>query len=171
MRGNPSTKLIFDPSILLLCIGFRKERSWIKTFYTPVDPCTKYFFTLGRPGSVIQKAISSTPGQRYVATKESLSRDASILPKHFTYIYIVEQATKKSKNTLEKGYKFLFENYCHDDYCRLIWTINSCRWECFKSLRKNERPHNVNSRDKCSCTEGGNGYCNRMHVNCNHVFS
>ena len=41
LRGNPSTKLIFDPSILLLCIGFRKERSWIKTFYTPVDPCTE----------------------------------------------------------------------------------------------------------------------------------
>ena len=57
--------------------------------------------------------------------------------KHFTYIYIVEQATKKSgveaksylkannvKNTLEKGYKFLLENDCHDDYYRLIWTIN-----------------------------------------------
>ena len=49
---------------------------------------------------------------------------------------------------LEKGYKFLFENDCHDDYCGLIWTINSCREECFKSLRKNERPHSVNSCDK-----------------------
>ena len=67
---------------------------------------------------------------------------------------------RKTQNTLEKGYKFLLENACHDDYCRLIWTINSCRGECFKSLRKNERPHNVNSCDKCSCTAGGNGYCN-----------
>ena len=92
-----------------------------------------------------------------LATKESWSRDASILPKHFAYIYIVEQATKKSKSTLEKGYKFVFENYCHDDYCRIIWTINSCRGEYFKLLRKNERPHNVNSFDKCSCTAGGNG--------------
>ena len=30
-----------------------------------------------------------------LATKESRSRDALILPKHFAYIYIVEQATKK----------------------------------------------------------------------------
>ena len=97
-----------------------------------------------------------------VATKESWSRDASILPKHFTYIYIVEQAMKKSK--IEKGYKFLFENYCHDDYWRLIWTRNSCRGECFKSLRKNERPHNVNSCDKCSRTAEGNGYCNHMFL-------
>ena len=29
----------------------------------------------------------------------------------------------------------------------------------FKSLRK---PHNVNSCDECSCTAGGNGYCNHM---------
>ena len=33
---------------------------------------------------------------RDVATKESWSRDASILPKHFTDIYIVEQETNKS---------------------------------------------------------------------------
>ena len=66
-----------------------------------------------------------------LATKESRSRDASFLPKHFAYIYIVEQGTKKSKSTLEKGYKFVFENYCHDDYCTIIWTINSCRGECF----------------------------------------
>ena len=46
--------------------------------------------------------------------------------------------------------------------CRLIWTINSCRGECFKSLRKNKIPHNVNSCDKCSCTAGGNGYRNHM---------
>ena len=98
------------------------------------------------------------------ATKESWSRDTSILPKHFAYIYIVEQATKKSKSTLEKGYKFVFENYCHDDYCRIIWTINSCRGECFKLLRKNERPHNFNSCDKCSCTAGGNGYCNHKFL-------
>ena len=50
------------------------------------------------------------------------------------------------------------------DYCRLIWTINLCRGECFKSLRKNEKPHNVNSCDKCSCTAGGNGYCNHMFL-------
>ena len=31
-----------------------------------------------------------------------------------------------------------------------------------QSLRKNERPHNVNSCDKCSGTAGGNGYCNHM---------
>ena len=55
--------------------------------------------------------------------------------------------------------QFVVENDCHDDYCRLIWTINSCRGECFKSLRKNERPHNVNSCDKCSCTAGGKSYC------------
>ena len=65
---------------------------------------------------------------------------------------------------LEKGYKFLFENDYHDAYCGLIWTINSCREECFKSLRKNERPHNVNSCDKCYCTAGGNGYCNQMFL-------
>ena len=41
---------------------------------------------------------------------------------------------------------------------------NSCRGECFKSLRKNERPHNVNSCDKCSCTAGGNGYCNHKFI-------
>ena len=75
---------------------------------------------------------------------------------------LLKKQRKKSKSTIEKGYKFLFENYCHEDYCRLIWTINSCRGECFKSLRKNERPHNVNSCDKCSCTAGGNGYCNHM---------
>ena len=69
---------------------------------------------------------------------------------------------RKTQNTLEKGYKFLLENACHDDYCRLIWTINSCRGECFKSPRKNEKPHNVNSCDKCSCTAGGNGNCNHM---------
>ena len=40
--------------------------------------------------------------------------------------------------------------------------MKSCRGECFKPLRKNERPHNVNSRDKCYCTAGGNGYCNHM---------
>ena len=71
---------------------------------------------------------------------------------------------KLCQKPLEKGYTFLFENDCHDDYCRLIWTINSCRGECFKSLRKNERPHNVNSCDKCSCTAGGNGYCNHMFL-------
>ena len=86
---------------------------------------------------------------RDVATKKSWSRGASILPKHFTYIYIVEQATKKN------------ENDCYDDYCRLI---NSCREESFKSLRNNERPHNVNSCDKCYCTAGGNGYCNHMFL-------
>ena len=68
------------------------------------------------------------------------------------------------KNTLEKGYKFLFENDCHDDYCRRIWTINACTGECFKLLRKNERPHNVNSSDKCSCTSGGTDYCNHMFL-------
>ena len=46
--------------------------------------------------------------------------------------------------------------------CRLIWTINACRGKCFKSLRKNKIPHNVNSCDKCSCTAGGNGYRNHM---------
>ena len=65
-------------------------------------------------------------------------------------------------HTLEKGYKFLFENDCQDDYYSLIWTINLRRGECFKSLRKNERPHDVNSRNECSCTAGGNGYCNHM---------
>ena len=29
------------------------------------------------------------------------------------------------KNNLEKGYKFVVENYGYDNYCRLIWTINS----------------------------------------------
>ena len=72
---------------------------------------------------------------------------------------LLNKQRKTQKNTLEKGYKFLFENDCHDDYCRLIWTINSCRGECFKSLRK---PHNVYSCDECSCTAGGNGYCNHM---------
>ena len=56
------------------------------------------------------------------------------------------------KNTLEKGHTFIFENDCHDDYYRFIRTINLWRGECFKSLRKNERPHNVNSCNKCSCT-------------------
>ena len=41
-----------------------------------------------------------------VAAKESWSRDASILPKHSTYIYIAEQATKNSKNTLERDTNF-----------------------------------------------------------------
>ena len=58
----------------------------------------------------------------------------------------------------------LFGNDCHDDYCRLIWTKNSCRGEDVKSLRKNERSHNVNSCDKCSCTAGGNGYCNHKFI-------
>ena len=73
---------------------------------------------------------------------------------------------RKTKKHPRKGFQFLFENYCHDDYFRLIWTINSCREECFKSLRKSERPHNVNSCDKCSCTAGGNGYCNHMFLSC-----
>ena len=75
---------------------------------------------------------------------------------------LLNKQQKNLKSTLKKGNKFLFENDCHDNYCRLIWTINSCRGECFKSLRKNERPHNVNSCDKCSCTAGGNGYCNHI---------
>ena len=54
-----------------------------------------------------------------------------------------------------KGIQILFENDCHANYCGFIWTRNSCRGECFKSLRKNERPHNVNSCGKCSSTEGG----------------
>ena len=29
------------------------------------------------------------------------------------------------KNNLEKGYKVLVENDCYDNYCRLIWTVNS----------------------------------------------
>ena len=77
---------------------------------------------------------------------------------------LLNKQRKTQKNTLEKGYKFLFENDCHDDYCRPIWTINSCRGECFKSMRKNERPHNVKSCDKCSCTAGGNGYCNHKFI-------
>ena len=31
-------------------------------------------------------------------------------------------------------------------------------------MTKNERPHNVNSCDKCSCKAGGNGYCNHMFI-------
>ena len=77
---------------------------------------------------------------------------------------LLNKQRKNKKNTLEKGYKFLFEIDCHDDYCRLIWTINSGRGECFKSLRKNERPNNVNSCDKCYCTAGVNGYCNHMFL-------
>ena len=53
------------------------------------------------------------------------------------------------KNTLKKGYKFLFENDCHDDCCRLTSITNRCRGD-----------HSV----KCSCTEGGNGYCNHMFL-------
>ena len=77
---------------------------------------------------------------------------------------LLNKRRKNLKTTLKKGCKFLFENYCHDYYCRLIWAINSCRGECFKSLRKNERLQNVNSCDKCSCTAGGNGYCNHMFI-------
>ena len=39
------------------------------------------------------------------------------------------------------------------------------------SLRKNERPHNVNSCNKCSCTAGGNGYCNYMFLCLNSLNS
>ena len=73
------------------------------------------------------------------------------------------QSTLLTFTLLNKQQKIiLFENDCHDDYCRLIWTKNSCRGEDFKSLRKNGRPHNFNSCDKCSCTAGGNGYCKHM---------
>ena len=71
-----------------------------------------------------------------------------------TFTLLNKQRKLKKTHTLEKGYKFLVENDCHYDYCRFTWAINSCRGEWFKSLRKDERPHNVNSCDKCSCTSG-----------------
>ena len=151
--------------MLFISIGFRVRKKLDKNVYTRSSrPLHRIIFHSGKALLSKYRKLSARLLVRDVATKESWSRDASILPKHSTYIYIVEQATKNSKNTLEKGYKFLFENDCHDDYCRLIWTINSCRGECFKSLRKNERPHNVNSCDKCYCTAGGNGYCNQMFL-------
>ena len=77
---------------------------------------------------------------------------------------LLNKQRKIQKTPSKRDTNFYFKNDCHDDYCRLIWTINSCRGECFKSLRKNERPHNVNSCNKCSCTAGENGYCNHMFL-------
>ena len=77
---------------------------------------------------------------------------------------LLNKQRKNRKAPSKRDTNFYFENYCHDDYWRLIWTINSCKGECFKSLRKNERPHNVNSCDKSSCTAGGNGYRNHMFL-------
>ena len=38
---------------------------------------------------------------------------------------LLNKQRKTQKNTLEKGYKFLFENDCHDDYCRPIHAVNN----------------------------------------------
>ena len=75
---------------------------------------------------------------------------------------LLSKQQKPRKPPSKRDTTLYFENDCHGDYCRLKWTINSYRGECFKSLRKNERPHNINSCDKCSCTAGVNGYFNHM---------
>ena len=56
-----------------------------------------------------------------VDAEESWSSDTSVLPKRFSYLDIVEHAKKSGREAksyvekpLEKGYKFFYENYCHD---------------------------------------------------------
>ena len=67
--------------ISFLCIGFSVRKKFDKNVYTVVRPCT-----LWEGVAQWSRKLSARFLVRDVATKESWSRDASILPKHFTVV-------------------------------------------------------------------------------------
>jgi len=110
------------------------------------------------------------------ASLEKWSRDTSILPMQFSYINIVDHAKQSGRNSssyvekpLEKGYKFFYENYCHDVLCGQNDGEVHVKGKCYRSQKKNQTPHNVLIKlsksgnvnmARCSCAAGANGYCN-----------
>ena len=92
---------MYDNSISIkvyafISIGFRVRKKFDKNVYTRSSrPLHRIIFHSGKALLSKYRKLSARLLVRDVATKESWSRDASILPKHFTYIYIVELATKK----------------------------------------------------------------------------
>ena len=170
-----------------LCIAFRVRQNLDKDFIL-IDPDPGKAYTrakkarcrfcsgeeqLRNPESQEPEALVTDTD---VDVEESWSTDTSVLPKRFSYLNIVEHAKKSGREAksyvekpLEKGYKFFYENYCHDVLCKLEENEIHVKGKCFRSQKKNERPHNVTvillttgdvKRAKCSCPAGANGYCN-----------
>ena len=71
--------------------------------------------------------VRADPQEEDPSQEGNWTAETKDLPKHFSYISIVEHARKSGRNSassiekpLEKGYKFFYENYCHDLFCLVI---------------------------------------------------
>ena len=169
-----------------LCITFRVRQNLDKDFIL-IDPNPGRAYTcakkarcrfcsgeeqLRNPESQEPEALVTDTD---VDTEESWSSDTSVLSKRFSYLNIVEHVKKSGREAksyvespLEKGYKFFYENYCHGVLCKLKENEIHVKGKCFRSQKKNERPHNstmilLTTRDvkraKCCCPAGASGYC------------
>ena len=83
------------------------------------------------------------PKEQVASIEENWSTETSVLPKQFSFIYIVEHAKKSGRNAqsyvekpLEKGYKFFFENYLFGVLCLLNGSEVHGKGRCYRSQRK-----------------------------------
>ena len=170
-------------AISIFIVDFRVRQNLDKNL-TLVDPDPGKAYTRSKKAKCnfctvdtqLTNPDNQQPEDPVTDMEEDWSSDTSVLPKQFSYLNIVEHAKKTGRDAksyvekpLKKGYKFFYENYCHDVCCRFNDNEIHVKGKCFRSQRKNERPHNVTvtlsvtgnvKNAKCSCAAGANGYCN-----------
>ena len=170
-------------AISIFIVDFRVRQNLDKNL-TLVDPDPGKAYTRAKKAKCnfctvdtqLTNPDNQQPEDPVTDMEEDCSSDTSVRPKQFSYLNMVEHAKKTGRDAesyvekpLEKGYKFFYENYCHDVCCRFNDNEIHVKGKCFRSQRKNDRPHNVTvtlsvtgnvNNAKCSCAAGANGYCN-----------
>ena len=166
-------------AISIFIVDFRVRQNLDKNL-TLVDPDPGKAYTRAKKAKCnfctvdtqLTNPDNQQPEDPVTDMEEDWSSDTSVLPKQFSYLNIVEHAKKTGRDAksyvekpLEKGYKFFYENYCHDVCCRFNDNEIHVKGKCFRSQRKNDRPHNVTvtlsvtgnvNNAKCSCAAGAN---------------
>ena len=127
-----------------------------------------------KPASPANKEVTSDDDCEH----QAWTKDATCIPETFSYISILEysrQSGKLVKDRVEKpvnrGYTLFYDGYVHDVYTCVVNNETFIKCKCFKSLRKNDRPHEVRcslfptglvKSAKCSCVAGSSGFCNHL---------
>lgn len=126
---------------------------------------------------------TSTTGKvnSQIAPKDGWKNDIPHQLYKFTYKNIMDWASNSGRRpgatnyvekTLQKGYKFFFENFVHDACAVMQGNHIFIKARCFKSQKKNDAPHRVSAQidcetldvvnAHCSCKAGTTGFCNHV---------
>lgn len=81
------------------------------------------------------------------------------LPK-FSIVHIANYISENGKDrAFDKGYKFFIESYIHDAFVCLEDNELNVKGKCWKSQRKNEKPHELSTKIKLQDSKVLDGQC------------